>query len=438
MSTSIHSKSIELAGMGETQENHVSKNRITDDVRMRGFKKRSTVVATIDWLDQQDIDLPQQAVSLQQAMGRVLAQNVSSNFNIPGFTRSMMDGYAIIASDAQGSSSYNQLPLEVVGKSMPGKGTKVRVSSGTAVRIMTGAPLPDGADAVLPAENVEADESHIMVMESVAQGRNIGHIGEDISAGTTLLNKGRRLRPQDIGLLASIGEKEIAVFNRPRISIVVTGNEILPVGESPKDYQIINSNGPMLEALSIRDGGTVINSQIVPDNPELIRQAMHDDFDILLITGGTSVGEEDLAPLLLAESGHLAIHGVAMRPSRSTGMGSIGKKLVFLMPGNPVACLSAYDFFAGRFIRSITRHGKNWPYVSVHKKLKQKMVSMIGRTDYARVKIIEDHVEPVAISGAAILSSTTEADGFVIVPADSEGYAPETEVEVFLYDQYHN
>ncbi len=430
--------SIKLTSMGDIQTKLASNNFISDDVRMRGFKKRSTVDAAIAWLDQQGIDLPQQIIPLQQAMGRVLAQDVSSNFNIPGFARSMMDGYAIIASDAQGATSYNQLPLLVVGKSMPGEGTKVRVSSGTAVRIMTGAPLPVGADAVLPAENVEADESHIMVMESVAQGRNIGRIGEDITAEETILKKGRRLRPQDIGLLASIGEEDIAVRSQPRVSILVTGNEILPVGESPKGYQIINSNGPMLEALSVRDGGKVVDSRIVPDDSEQIRQAMHDDYDVLLITGGTSVGEEDLAPLLLAESGHLAIHGVAMRPSRSTGMGEIGKKLVFLLPGNPVACLSAYDFFAGRFIRNITCDSKNWPYVSVYRKLKRKMVSMIGRTDYARVKFFDGYVEPVAISGAAILSSTTKADGFVIIPADSEGYAPETEVEVFLYDQYYN
>jgi molybdopterin molybdotransferase len=424
--------------MGETQTKLVSKNFISDDVRMRGFKKRSTVEAAITWLDQQGLDLPQQIVPLQKAMGRVLAQNVTSNFNIPGFVRSMMDGYAIVASDAQGASSYNQLSLRIIGKSMPGEGTKVRVISGTAVRIMTGAPLPDGADSVLPAENVEVDESYIMVMESVAQGRNIGRIGEDITEEATILNKGRRLRPQDIGLLASIGEKNVAVYSQPRISIVVTGNEILPVGETPKDYQIINSNGPMLATMSNRDGGMVVNSQITPDNSEQIRLVMQDDYDILLITGGTSVGEEDLVPLLLAESGLLAIHGVAMRPSRSTGMGTIGKKLVFLLPGNPVACLSAYDFFAGRFIRSLTGHGKSWPYASIHKKLKQKLVSMIGRTDYARVKIFDDYVEPLAISGAAILSSTTEADGFVIISADSEGYAQGTEIEVFLYDQYLN
>ena len=423
--------------MKSTQKKSASISSISDDVRMRGFKQRSTVEAAITWLDQQAVDLSGQSIPLQQAAGRVSTQDLTSKFNIPGFVRSMMDGYAIVASDAQGASSYNQLQLRVIGKSMPGKGAKVQVTSGTAVKIMTGAPLPEGANAVLPAENVEVDESNIMVMESVAQGRNIGRIGEDISSGTTLLKKGRRLRPQDIGLLASIGEKNVTVFSRPRISIVVTGNEILPVGEFPQGSQIVNSNGPMLEALCVRDGAVIVNSSIAPDDPEQIRQAMQDDYEILLITGGTSVGEEDLAPLLLAESGNLAIHGVAMRPSRSTGMGTIGKKLVFLLPGNPVACLSAYDFFAGQFIRKLTGHSKDWPYVSKFKKLKQKLVSMIGRTDYARVKLVDDYVEPLAISGAAILSSTTQADGFVIIPADSEGYAPETEVEVFFYDRYH-
>jgi len=416
----------------ESQNNKV----VIDDVRMRGFKKRSPVEQANAWLDQQLPVLTETILPLNQAAGRVISQDVVSQFNIPGFERSMMDGYAIVASDAQGASSYNQLQLKVIGKSMPGREAGVKVISGTAVRIMTGAPLPEGADAVLPAEKVELEDQFIFVMESVAQGRNIGRMGEDIRAGTVVLEKGRRLRPQDIGLLASIGQSEISVYAKPRISVIVTGNEILPVGEKPKNYQIINSNGPMLESLGIRDGGEIISSKIIPDDPEKIRQAMLEDYDILLITGGTSVGEEDLAPLLLAELGELAIHGVAMRPSRSTGMGKIGKKMVFLLPGNPVACLCAYDFFAGKFIRRTTGRGNDWPYFPVVKKLKQKLVSMIGRTDYARVRLVDDLVEPVAISGAANLSSTTQAHGFVIVPGDSEGYAPGTEVEVFLYDKY--
>jgi molybdopterin molybdotransferase len=420
--------------MNMTEMKLTNNKLVIDDVRMRGFKKRSPIEEVMAWLDQQTIDLPKQTIPLQEAAGRVITSDVISQFNLPGFNRSMMDGYAIVASDAQGASSYNQLELKVIGKSMPGQGSTAKVVSGSTVRIMTGAPVPEGANAVLPAENVAADDQSILVMENVAEGRNIGRIGEDILLGSTIIKKGRRLRAQDIALLASVGEKNVSVFSKPRISIVVTGNEILEIGTPPQGYQIVNSNGPMLEALSRRDGGITIKSSIVADDPELIRQVMLEDYDILLITGGTSVGEEDMAPLLLAELGDLAIHGVAMRPSRSAGMGSIGNKRVFLLPGNPVACLCAYDFFAGNLIRRLSGYTKNGPYRSIHKVLKQKIVSVIGRTDYARIRLSENFVEPIAISGAAILSSTTQADGFVIIPADSEGYPPETEVEVFLYD----
>jgi molybdopterin molybdotransferase len=408
-----------------------------DDVRMRGFKKRSPLDAALTWLDQQFTDLPNQVVPLAQAAGRVLAVDIISQFNIPGFARSMMDGYAIIAADTQGASSYNQLPLKVIAKAMPGKDAGVRVTSGTAVRIMTGAPVPEGADAVLPAEKVEVDESMILVVDDVAEGRNIGRTGEDIVAGKTILQKGRRLRPQDIGLLASIGADAVAVATEPHIRIVATGNELLPIGATPQGHQILNANGPMLEALAVRDGGVVLSSRIVSDDSEQIRRAMLESCDILMISGGTSIGEEDLVPMLLAEMGELAIHGVTMRPSRSAGMGKVAEKMVFLIPGNPVACLCAYDFFAGRYLRKLTGRGQVWPYVSVHRKLKNKLTSMIGRTDYARVRLIGDEsIQSLAVSGASILSTTTLADGFVIIPADCEGYAVGTAVEVFLYDQY--
>jgi len=192
----------------------------------------------------------------------------------------------------------------------------------------------------------------------------------------------------------------------------------------------------MLEALSGRDGAITVNSSIIPDDVDAIEQAMlADDYDVLLITGGTSVGEEDLVPLLLSKLGQVKFHGATMRPSRSTGIGMIGNKYVLLLPGNPVACLCAYDFFAGRFIRHNSGNKRHWPYHSVRKKLKQKLPSMLGRTDYARVCLTDNEkVEAIAISGAAILTSTTKPDGFVIIPANCEGYAADTEVEVFLYD----
>ncbi len=410
-------------------------NLLTDDVRMRGFKQRSTVDQLFDWLDQQSIAVKTTEIDLQLAASRVLAEDIFSETNIPGFNRSMMDGYALYASDTQGASAYNPLQLQLIGKSMPGYGADVKVCSGTAVKIMTGAPLPDGADAVLPAENVELEDNYVMVLETVAEGRNIGRIGEDIKNGDKLFNRGRRLRPQDIALLASIGKKTVAVKTKINIRIIITGNEILPLGSKPEGFQITNSNGPMLETLCQRDGAEVSFSSIVADDPDKIEQAMLADYDILLITGGSSVGEEDLVPLLTAKLGKLLFHGVTMRPSRSTGIGLIDNKPVFLLPGNPVACLCAYDFFAGRLIRRLSAQARNWPYFSVKKTLTQKITSMLGRTDYARVVLSEeDGVKPIAISGAGIISSTTQADGFILVPANSEGYAVGTELDVYLYD----
>ena len=190
----------------------------------------------------------------------------------------------------------------------------------------------------------------------------------------------------------------------------------------------------MLIALVTRDGGIAINPGIVPDEPAAILAAMQENADVVLVSGGSSVGQEDFAPSLLAKHGELAIHGIAMRPSSPAGMGKLGDKLVFLLPGNPVSCLCAYDFFAGRALRLLGGRKKEWSYPVHRLPLCRKLVSTVGRVDYARVRIVDGSVEPISISGASILSSTTRADGFVVVPADSEGYPESAEVDVFLYD----
>lgn len=191
---------------------------------------------------------------------------------------------------------------------------------------------------------------------------------------------------------------------------------------------------PYREADASRSPG----DYLVPDDPTTILAAMRDDADLVLVSGGSSVGQEDHAPLLLAQHGELAIHGIAMRPSSPTGMGTLNGKLVFLLPGNPVSCLCAYDFFAGRAIRLFGGRSPHWPYATRRLPLARKLVSQVGRVDYARVRIGSGQVEPISISGASILTSTTAADGFVIIPADSEGYPAGAEVEVFLYDSISN
>ena len=190
----------------------------------------------------------------------------------------------------------------------------------------------------------------------------------------------------------------------------------------------------MLEALVGRDGGQPLLPGLVPDEPAAIHEALHDDADIVLVSGGSSVGQEDYAPQVLANSGELAIHGIAMRPSSPTGMGRLGERIVFLLPGNPVSCLCAYDFFAGRAIRRWAGLPVTWPYRAARLPLVRDLVSKVGRLDYARVQVSDAGVEPLAISGASILSSTTRAAGFVVLPSDSEGYPAGAEVDVFFYD----
>jgi molybdopterin molybdotransferase len=192
----------------------------------------------------------------------------------------------------------------------------------------------------------------------------------------------------------------------------------------------------MLRGLVERDGGEVETVQHLPDSPSQIREALTTPgADVILVSGGSSVGEEDYAPGLVAELGELPIHGIAMRPSSPTGLGRIGETLVLLLPGNPVSCLCAYDFFAGRAIRRLGGRSSAWPYRSSRAPLARKLVSAIGRVDYCRVRLTPEGIEPLALSGASVLSSTTRADGFVVAPEMSEGYGPGTEVTVYWYDE---
>lgn len=406
------------------------------DVRMRGFSERITVDDALAWLDAAlppFESLPTEEIGLTAAAGRVLAQSVTSAVDVPGFDRSMMDGFAVRDEDTYGATPYNRLSLAILGTCLPGQPIAGHVGPGQAVRIMTGAPMPSGANAVLPVENTEVDGDTLLAVGEVSRGKHVGAAGEDLRRGEVVAAAGRLLRPQDLGVLSSVGCDRVIVVRKPLVRVLITGNELLPAGTIPSGARIADANGPMLAALIQRDGGEPIVPGIVPDDPQQIRAALAEPADLMLVSGGSSVGMEDYVPSLLAELGELAVHGVAMRPSSPTGMGRLGGRLVFLLPGNPVSCLCAYDFFAGRAIRLLAGRASEWPYRKVRVTLARKLVSTVGRVDYARVTVAGSAAEPLAISGASVLSSTTRADGFVIVPADSEGYPPGAEVDVYLY-----
>jgi molybdopterin molybdotransferase len=426
---------------------------------MRGFAARADVEEVERFLAACVSALPAEDVALEACAGRVLAEDVRSEVDVPAFARSAMDGFAVRGADTFGASDYDPIALRVVGQALPGRPFAGAVGPGEAVRIMTGAPLPEGADAVAPAETCAESDGRVGVREAVPPLRHVGARGEDVRAGETVLRAGRRLRPQDAGLLASLGAPAARCHRRPRVALLMTGDELLPPGSRPDGAHIVDSNSLVLRGLAARDGAVVTACTYLPDRAERIRAALLDaDADALLVSGGSSVGQEDHAPRLVAELGTLDFHGIAMRPSSPAGVGRIGERkgaqrprseaprdlasrepsggqrLVFLLPGNPVSCLCAYEFFAGPTLRALGGRPRAWPHRRVRLPLARKIASAIGRVDYVRVAIEGGRVVPLATSGASILSSTVRAAGAVIVPRGLEGVPEGAEVEVLLYD----
>jgi len=402
---------------------------------MRGFAQRVDVEHVLDLLREHTVALPPETVELHDAAGRVLAELVRADVDVPGFDRSAMDGYAVRGEETFGASDYAPISFRLVGDSYPGRPFAGELGSGEAVRIMTGAPVPAGADAVVMAEVCEEKQDGVEVREPVSPRKHVGPVGEDIVRGTELLRPGRTLRPQDVGVLSSIGVARVSCVRRPRVRIAITGDELLPAGTRPEGVRIADANSPMLRALVARDGAELESAPMVPDVPERIVEALSSPgADMVLVSGGSSVGSEDHAPRLLAQVGSLDFHGVTMRPSSPAGGGRIGDRAVFLLPGNPVSCLCAYEFFAGPTLRAMGGRSWRWPHARVRMPLGRKISSQVGRTDYVRVTVESGRALPISTSGASILSSTVRATGAVIVPRDLEGMPEGAEVEVRLYD----
>jgi len=405
---------------------------------MRGFRDRKPVEEVVALIDARVGPLGWEQVPLAEAAGRVLAAGVVAAAELPPFARSAMDGYAVRGEESYGADAYTPAFFRLVGRSRPGRAFEGEVGPGEAVEIATGAPIPAGADTVVPVEATRVDGGQVAVTEAVPVGRHVGRRGEDVAAGTPVLPAGRVLRPQDLGLLSGLGVAAVEVVRRPRVAVLVTGDELLPPGTPARGSCFADMNSPMLAALVARDGGLPVIAGPLADRRETLRDALAaaaSSSDAVLISGGSSTGPEDHAPGLVAELGELAVHGVAVRPASPSGFGFlVGGVPVALLPGNPVSCLCAYDLFAARALRRLGGRPPDWPYRAVERTLARKLVSAIGRVDYARVRLVDDRAEPLSVGGASVLSSATRADGFVLVPADLEGYPEGAVVTVWLYD----
>lgn len=401
------------------------------DVRNRGFGARTPFDVALAVIDSRAEPLPSESVPLAEAAGRVLAEPVRSAVNVPAFERSAMDGFAVRACEADGRA------LALVGAALPGRPFAREVQPDEAVRVTTGAPVPAGADAVLMVELADASETSVRAKEPIPAGKHVARVGEDVQLGAEVLPAGRALRPQDVGILAAIGAAHVRAVRRPVVAVLATGNELLPPGSVPDGFRIVDSNSPMLAALAARDGAISLPTQYVADDFAHTRDALScalDEADIVLLTGGTSVGGEDHSPLAVAALGELAVHGIAVRPAAPTGIGFVRGKPVFLLPGNPVACLCAYDLFASRAVRKLGGRAPGLPYSRTRAVLSTEVPSAVGRVDFVRVRIrAGGFAEPLPSGGASKLSTVVEADGFVLVPANRAALPAGEPADVWLY-----
>jgi len=399
--------------------------------------ERTDLESALEMLRSSVEPLEAESVQLEQALGRTLARDIISTEEVPAFDKSAMDGYALHAAETFGASPTDPVSFRVIGEVFPGEVGDLEVGPGEAVRIMTGAAFPEGADAVLMAEYA-TDRGDVMLAHgSVVPGRNVARAGEDVRKGDRVLERGRVLRPQDIGVLASIRMVELEVARRPAVGIISTGNELVEPGsdEAGRRGRVVNSCRYMLEGLVTQTGGSARWLGTVRDDREALRAALEAfDGDILLTTGATSAGKEDYLPGLLAELGELLVHGVNIRPASPLAFGRLGKALAVLLPGNPVAAMVGFDLFVRPAVQlQLGQREERWNR-RVRGRLRRKLASALNRTDFVRVQLVGDgEVEPLRSGGSGVLTSVTRADGFVIVPRDDEGLEAGTEVEVYLY-----
>jgi molybdopterin molybdotransferase len=325
----------------------------------------------------------------------------------------------------------------VVGEVLPGDPGENAIGPGEAVRIMTGGAIPPGADAVLMAEHATDQDDVVLAHAAVVPGRNVARAGEDIAKGTMVLEGGRVLRPQDLGVLASIHAVRVEVLRRPVVGILSTGNEVVEPDDADagRRGKVVNSCRYLLEGMVAQAGGEARWLGTVPDDREALRAALSAfDGDILLSTGATSTGKEDYLPGLLAELGELLVHGVNIRPGSPLAFGRLGRTVAVLLPGNPVAAMVGFDVFVRPALCRLLGRPEERTNRRVRGRLSRKVASALNRTDFVRVRVMKDgKVEPVRTGGSGVLTSVTGADGFIVVPRDHEGLEAETEVEVFLY-----
>jgi molybdopterin molybdotransferase len=369
-----------------------------------------------------------------EANGRVIAQPVVSAVDVPPFDRAAMDGYAVIAEDTFGAGPYDPRSLTCIEKVYTGQVPSRRVSHGECIEIATGAPMPEGADAVVMVEETErADASVVRVLTPVYPRQHVGRRAADIASGQTLLEQGAVLNASRIGAIAATGVTEIEVFARPRVAILSTGNEIVEPGRPLAAGQIYDINRYTLSAVITAHGGTPVVLPTALDTIDDLAAAVRAaaGHDVLVFSGGSSVGERDLILDVLQRLGEVIFHGIAVKPGKPTVFGRIGNQPVLGMPGYPTSCLSNAYMLLIPLLRRLARLPEHRPQTTTVP-LARRVVSTTGRHQFYSVKLVDGQAVP-AFKASGDITSMSQADGYIEIPAQTDIVEAGEMVEVKLF-----
>ncbi len=412
-----------------------------DQNKMKPFKDLITYARAMEMIMNQTMEIKGvERIDIEDGNGRILSSHVIAGDDVPGFFRAAMDGYAVMASDTLGASRTSPLPLKLAGKIFAGQKPDVILEAGNCIQIATGAPMPEGADAVVMVEETSLDPPLVKIFKPVYAGANVSAPDSDIKKGQEILKAGTELNPPKIGVMAALGLREVEVFSRPRVSIFPTGEELVTPGGELDTGRIFDINSYTLASLLSANGADITIHELTGDSEEELKACLDKarSSDHAIFSGGSSVGERDLLAKVLAEEGEVIFHGIALKPGKPTIFGKVGSTLVFGMPGYPTSCLTnAYSLLVPS-IRKMARLPSGQR--SERAVLGERIVSTIGRHHLYTVKLErrnEDGREcniahPVFKESGAI-TSMSEASGWIEIPQNTEFLEKGTEVVVRLF-----
>lgn len=377
-------------------------------------------------------------VSLYDAEGRTLAEDIRAAAYVPDFNRSTVDGFAVCAADTFGCSDAMPAILTLVGEVLMGEGAKMRVSTGTCAAVPTGGAVPDGADAVVMVEYTEDyGDGTIGILKPAAPGSDMIFRGDDVYPGKAVMPRGRKLNPQDIGALAAMGVAAVPVVPKCLVGIISTGDELVPAEKTPGPGQIRDVNSAMLSAALKSFGAEVKNYGIVRDSEALLQSAVEKavfECDVVLVSGGSSVGMKDATCRVIESRGRLLFHGIAMKPGKPTILGKVGAKPVVGLPGHPVAAFFVTQLFVRPLLARLT--GRNLADWRVAAELAETVGANHGRAQYTGVFLEKRDGRVLAHpirSKSGLITSLAGSDGYFCIPRDCEGLPAGAEISVTLY-----